>query len=89
MGPSTLENMATIKAILHLFELVSRMKINYHKSHILGIKTSSSWVKDAATILNCKVGSLPFTYLGLSVCANPRRKRTWDSIVDKVKAILS
>jgi hypothetical protein len=89
IGPSTLENVAAIKAVLHLFELISGLKVNFHKSRLLGIKVSNSWVTEAAKFLNCKVGSLPFLYLGLPVGANPRRVSTWEPVIDKVKKRLS
>ncbi|MCH90051.1 LINE-1 reverse transcriptase like, partial [Trifolium medium] len=31
------------------------------------------WVREAAKVLNCKVGVIPFIYLGLPIGANPRR----------------
>lgn len=42
-----------------------------------------------ANRLNYKLMSLPFTYLGLPVVANPRRKETWDLVVRKIKKRLA
>ncbi|CAI8603716.1 unnamed protein product [Vicia faba] len=71
--------------ILHLFELSSGMKVNFHKSRLFRIKTLESWLEEAARALNFKVGSIPFIYLGLSVGVNPKNISTWDLVIDKVK----
>jgi hypothetical protein len=41
------------------------------------INIHQSWLQEAANILNCKIGSTPFKYLGLPIGANPRRIPTW------------
>ncbi|CAI8606064.1 unnamed protein product [Vicia faba] len=38
---------------------------------------------EEAKVLNCKVRSVPFLYLGLPVGANPRNTSTWDPVIDK------
>lgn len=38
----------------------------------------------AATFLNCKLGKIPFVYLGFSVDANIRRAFTWDPVVEVI-----
>ncbi|MCI31617.1 RNA-directed DNA polymerase (Reverse transcriptase), partial [Trifolium medium] len=83
MGPSTMENVAAIKATLHLFELISGLKVNFHKSRLVGIKVSTVWVREAARVLNCKVGVIPFIYLGLPIGANPKRLSTWEPVLNK------
>jgi len=35
--------------------------------------------------MNWKITSLPFTYLGIPIRANPRREETWKPIMDKVQ----
>lgn len=34
-------------------------------------------------MLNCKLMSIPFTYLGILMGANPRRLETWKPIIEK------
>ena len=36
-----------------------------------------------AKLLNCSHLSLPFTYLGIPIGANPRRVETWKGIIVK------
>ena len=37
----------------------------------------------------CQAGSFPFTYIGLPIVKNMRRKSSWNTIIDKFKAKLS
>jgi mannosylglycoprotein endo-beta-mannosidase len=39
----------------------------------------------ATTFLNCRIGSLPFKYLGLPIGANPSCATTWEPLVDHIK----
>ena len=41
------------------------------------------------TNLGCKVLSLPITYLGIPLGANPRRVETWNPIIEKIRKKLS
>lgn len=57
MGPKTMENVVTIKAILHLFKLVLGMKVNFHKSRLIRIKTTNIWVTEASKVWKYKAGA--------------------------------
>jgi hypothetical protein len=58
------------------FELVSGLKVNFSKSILIGVNVSTNFLHVAENFLHCKLGSLPFTYLGLPVGANPRLSST-------------
>lgn len=70
-------NIWAIKCILRSYELVSGLKVNFHKSGLICSKVSHALVEGAAHTLNCKIGNLPFKFLGIIVGANPRRSSTW------------
>lgn len=89
IGENSEKNVCVIKAILQLFELVSGLKVNFHKSLLLGVHVEHQWLVDASYFLNCKLGKLPFVYLGLPVGADPRRLATWQPVVDKVRRRLT
>lgn len=59
-----------------LFEVMSVLKVNFHKSLLVGVNIPQNWLEEAANILYYKIGSTPFKYLGLSIGANPNRKDT-------------
>jgi hypothetical protein len=76
LGEACVENLWSMKAILHWFELISELKVNFSKSNIFGVNVHYSFLEEAAFFLHCKVISLPFTYRRLPVGANPRKKST-------------
>lgn len=78
-----------LKRILRCFEVASGLKINFHKSVICGIGITGSALAEFACLLNCKSQNLPIKYLGLPLGANPKRKKTWKPVVDKVKLRLA
>lgn len=43
----------------------------------------------ASQFLYCRIGELPFNFLGIPVGANPRRASTWKLVVAKMKNRLS
>lgn len=61
--------------------LASGLKVNFSKSNILGINVNSSFLSMAEGFLHCKIGAVPFKYLGLLVGANPRRVATGEPLV--------
>lgn len=85
VGEATPENLWAMKAILRCFELVSGLKVNFHKSRVMGINMVEQRRHDAALFLNCKLGSIPFKYLGVPIGANPRKVDTWKLVVDSFK----
>ncbi|XP_019427156.1 PREDICTED: uncharacterized protein LOC109335476 [Lupinus angustifolius] len=71
------KNIFFLKTILRCFELASGLKVNSNRSSLYGIRLYDSSISAAANFLFCKVGSIPFLYLGILVGANPRRLSTW------------
>lgn len=75
----------TSKKALILFHLVSGFQVNFHKSSLIGINVSEAWLNRAAEVMLCKVGNLPFTYLGLPIGSNISRINSWEPIIDRMK----
>jgi len=75
--------------VLLLFEAMSGLKVNFNKSMLVGVNISYSWLVGVATIFSCKVGKVPFMYLGLSIGGDPRRLGFWDSVLHTIKSRLS
>jgi hypothetical protein len=82
VGEACVENLWYVKAILRWFELMSGLKVNFFKSSLMGIHVEDSFLEVASKFLNCKLGKLPFIYLGLPVGANPRKEATWDPVIE-------
>jgi hypothetical protein len=85
IGEASMENLWTLKAILRGFELASGLKVNFWKSCLIGVNVQNAFMENACDFLNCKRGSVPFSYLGLPVGANPRRASTWDPVVERLR----
>ncbi|XP_058776599.1 uncharacterized mitochondrial protein AtMg01250-like [Vicia villosa] len=60
-------NLWSVKVILRGFELMSGSRINFHKSNLYGINVDQWFMEAASTFLSCKVGLLPFKFLGVRV----------------------
>nr|KYP59376.1 Putative ribonuclease H protein At1g65750 family [Cajanus cajan] len=89
IGEATRKNLWCLKVILRCFELISGMKINFHKSCVVGIHSGADFIDLAAIFLHYKVGQLPFKHLGLPLGANPRKLSTWKPILDGLRKRLS
>lgn len=85
VGEASWENLWSMKAILRCFELVSGLRVNFHKSRVIGINVEQQFQHDAAMFLNCKSGKIPFKYLGLPIGADPRKLVTWQLVLDSLK----
>lgn len=67
-----IEEVLAIKRLLTCFQMVSGLKINFHKSPIIGVRADDLRIEEYARKVCCKMGTLPITYLGLPLGANPR-----------------
>nr|GEZ09621.1 RNA-directed DNA polymerase, eukaryota, reverse transcriptase zinc-binding domain protein [Tanacetum cinerariifolium] len=65
--------------------MMSRMSINIHKSHLLGIGISDVSVFEAANRIGCFVMKAPFRYLGIMVGGNMSLVKEWDESIAKLK----
>ena len=82
-------NVVTLKAILKGFDLASGLKINFNKSKLAGINVLSRNIECYTKTLNCAQMGISFLYLGLEVGGNPRKKKFWEPIINKLKSRLS
>lgn len=72
-----------------IFKEMSGLKVNFHKSMLVGVNIATSWLNEVAFVLSCKVGKVPFLYLGLPIGGSPRRLCFWEPIVNRIKSRLS
>jgi len=77
IGEPTIENLWLLKAVLRGFEMTSGLKVNFHKSSLIGVNVQRDFMDAACKFLHCREGVVPFKYLGLSVGANSRKMSTW------------
>jgi len=82
-------NVLAIKAILRSFEMVSGLRVNFHKSVVGSVGISQLDKLVYSKCLNCQQMELPFKYLGMTIGGNSRRPEFWNHIVDKIRSRLS
>ena len=73
-------------AILLVFQSLSGLKVNFSKSCLVGVNVAHSWLAEAALVLNCKVGSIPFVYLGMPIGGNSRRLSFWEPLLNRIRS---
>ncbi|GAU35790.1 hypothetical protein TSUD_56670 [Trifolium subterraneum] len=56
---------------------------------LVGVNIPESWLGEAASALRCRVGKIPFIYLGLPVGGDPRRLGFWEPVLARLKNRLS
>jgi hypothetical protein len=73
LGEKSWLNVRTIRAVLLLLDEVSGLKVNFNKSMLTGVNIPSTWLSKAASVLNCRIGTIPFVYLGLPIGGDSRK----------------
>ncbi|RVX08033.1 hypothetical protein CK203_014652 [Vitis vinifera] len=73
------EKMMFLCWLLMWFEAISRLKVNLDKSELIPMGRVEN-MDDLTCELDCKVGSLPSTYLGMSLGAPFNSVTAWDGI---------
>jgi len=89
IGDKSWANVRAMRVGLLLFEAMSGLKVNFHKSSLVGVNIKSSWFSEAAFVLGCKVGKIMFLYLGIPIGGDPRRLLFWEFVVNQIKTRLS
>jgi hypothetical protein len=54
-----------MKLLLSMFEQLSELKINFHKSEVFYFGQAKEHESQYAQLFGCQQGSLPFKYLGI------------------------
>ncbi|GAU38426.1 hypothetical protein TSUD_396060 [Trifolium subterraneum] len=89
MGTKSWANVRALRAVLVLFETMSGLKVNFNKTMLVGVNIPDSWLGEAASALGCRVGKIPFLYLGLPIGGDPRRLSFWEPVLSRLKKCLS
>ena len=89
IGETCWLNVRSIRVVLLLLEEVSSLKVNFYKSMSTVVNIPPTWLSEAASVLNCRTGSIPFLYLGLPIDGGGRKLSFWKLVVDRIRARLS
>ncbi|GAU26540.1 hypothetical protein TSUD_361730 [Trifolium subterraneum] len=77
-----------LPSLTKCFETASGLKVNIWKSGLCGVNASPTFLEMACTFLICRIGSIPFKYLGLPIGANPKRLATWEPLLEHLRGRL-
>jgi hypothetical protein len=79
------EKAENLKWILNYFDLMSGMRVNYHKSEVVPINIEQREEIDSfARIFGCPMGEFPIKYLGIPLHHSKLRREDLQSLVDKI-----
>jgi hypothetical protein len=73
-----------LNVILSLFEMVSGMRINFHKSEVIPLNLDEVSSDAIAHVLSFPVGSLPFKYLGVPLHFDRLKRADLQPLMDKL-----
>lgn len=63
------------------------LKVNFNKCCLVGVNMDRDTIENMAATLQCEIGSLPFSYLGIRVGMS-YKKRAGEHLIHKVKVKL-
>ena len=75
--------------LLNLFEQLSGLKINFHKSEIFCYGAAKESEQEYERLFGCKIGNLPFKYLGIPMHHRRLSNKDWGCIEEKFQKKLS
>lgn len=84
-----LESARNLKFLLCLFEQMSGLKINFHKSDLYCLGNAIDIGCQLEEIFTCKLGTFPFRYLGVPLSFKRLTNKEWKSIEDRVEGRLA
>ena len=84
-----LEHARNIKLLLTLFEQMSGLKINFHKSELFRYGSAKEYDLHYSLIFGCGIRSMPFKYLGIPMTHRRLRNSDWQGVIDRFEKRLS
>ena len=82
------EQILSIRLVLSCFQAFTGLKVNVGKSEIVPIGEVRN-IQSLANILQCRVGSLPMTYLGMPLGTLYKTPSIWNPILERMDKKLS
>lgn len=78
------EDLRIIKLILYTFELMSGLKVNSDKTCLYSSHRNLELHFFFSRMIHSNVGSLPLTYLGITISSGRPRRQDWDILLNKI-----
>jgi hypothetical protein len=84
-----LQHARNIKLLVTVFEQMSGLKINFHKSKLFFYWLAKEYELQYSHLLSCGIGTLPFKYLGIPMIHRRLRNSDWQGATDRFEKMLS
>ena len=78
-----------VKELLYIFELLSRLSINFNKSSIYPLGPPRLYLLAVSGELYCNIESFLFTYFGLSLKLITLSETDWQPLLDRINKRLA
>ena len=82
------EQLLYIHLVLTCFEAVTGLRVNMDKSEMVPVGVVTDLPR-LATLISCKIGTLPMNYLGMPLGAPHKALSMWDLILEKIECHLA
>ncbi|XWS30038.1 hypothetical protein CRYUN_Cryun24cG0083600 [Craigia yunnanensis] len=79
----TVVQLLNVKRVLQCFQIMSGLKVNFHKSSLIGIDIEQHILEGWADAISCKTKNLASINLGLPLGASSKSLEIWKSVVIK------
>ena len=83
--PPDLVSNKKVKILIYIFELLSGLSINFHKSSLYQLGLPSLDLSQVSELLHNKMGSFPFIYLGLPLNPTTLSRSNWQPLLDRIE----
>ena len=84
-----LEKACNLKMLLNVFEELSGLKINFHKSELYCFGEAQTAQDQYTNLFKCEVGSFPFRYLGIPIHHRRLRNSEWKEVIERLEKRLA
>jgi hypothetical protein len=84
-----LDKALNMKLVLCIFEQLSGLKINFHKSEIFCFGKAKDIEQEYRVLFGCDIGSLPFRYLGIPIHFRKLKNGEWKPVEDRFESKLN
>jgi hypothetical protein len=84
-----IQHAKNMKLLLCVFKQLSGLKINFKKSEIFCFGEAKEFENQYTQLFGCRVGNMPFQYLGISMIHRRLRNYEWQRVIEKFEKRLS
>ncbi|XP_035831785.1 uncharacterized protein LOC118480909 [Helianthus annuus] len=89
LGERDKDSMLNVARFLRIFYMCSGLKLNLHKSNLVGLGVEDWEINEIAKVIGCEMDNIPLTYLGITVGTNMNKISNWNPVIEVFDKMLS